>query len=582
MTYDKTEHISILANQLRSGNIIAFLGAGVSRTYKDELTGKVYRGLPTATEIVKNLAQEKSYVNSNMTFDQALFMIKIKEGRNEVERILEDYIDVPTLAPLPAHRLLADMSFSAFVSTNYDEMLEKALENEKKKFCTIIDDTDVCRWKGTQLPYIKLHGCITRPTSMIAAEDEYRPISISKPIISSLLKTLLANKVVLFLGFSLKDNDFKELFQELKLSLKDHLPKSYAIVYEHDNYQEEYWKKEGVTLIDSDLTTFLRSLFKSSITAKRPGVFHPNDDWMNNSFFESLNEIRTSPSETQAIDAFLNHLLQEIQAPALSCNDIYIRADNAVDTIIKSKPNFQALKNLWELMSKRLKELSEDQQDIAEEIISDTIEYRQKSLKILSKKGKQIIKKGLNILLYSQSIQMLELLKAVPKNIQDTCKLYVCECRPKSPNPFQDSIAICEYLKNTGYSITLIPDVTIGNLFSRNQINMVIMGAHSIYFKGDKFVSYINTCGTNIISVVAEFYKIPIYVIAESSKIIHLTNNETEIVSYEEEENIFGSTDIINALHLEGISNVSELNVGYDLCIANDSTHLITDLEKIP
>ena len=578
MTYDKNEHISILANQLRNGNIIAFLGAGVSRSYKDELTGKVYRGIPAAKEIVDDLANEKSYINTNMTFDQSLFMIKVKEGRNEVERILEEFIDMPTLTPLPAHRLLADMSFSAFVTTNYDEMLEKALENEKKKFCTIIDDTDVCRWKGTQLPYIKLHGCITRPTSMIAAEDEYRPISVSKPIISSLLKTLLANKVVLFLGFSLKDNDFKELFQELKLSLKDHMPKSYAIVYEHDNYQEAYWGKEGVKLISSDLTIFLRTLFKASITEKRVGVFHPNDDWMNNSFFESLNEIRTSPSETQAIDAFLNHLLQEIQSPALSCNDIYIRADNAVETIIKSKPNFQALKKLWELMSQKLKVLSEDQQDIAEEIISDTIEYRQKNLKILSKAGKQIIKKGFNILIYSQSIQMLEVLKAVPKNIQDTCKLFVCECRPKSPNPFQDSIAICEYLKNTGYSISLIPDVTIGNLFSRNQINLVIMGAHSIYYKEGKFVSYVNTCGTSMISIVAEFYKIPIYIIAESSKIVYLNDNEAETVSYEEEENIFGATDIINALHLEGISNVSELNVGYDLCIASDNTHLITDL----
>ena len=173
---------------------------------------------------------------------------------------------------------------------------------------------------------------------------------------------------------------------------------------------------------------------------------------------------------------------------------------------------------------------------------------------------------------------MLEVLKAVPKNIQDTCKLFVCECRPKSPNPFQDSIAICEYLKNTGYSISLIPDVTIGNLFSRNQINLVIMGAHSIYYKEGKFVSYVNTCGTSMISIVAEFYKIPIYIIAESSKIIYLNDNEAETVSYEEEENIFGATDIINALHLEGISNVSELNVGYDLCIVSDNTHLITDL----
>lgn len=577
MAYDKNEHISILANQLRQGNLIAFLGAGVSRTYKDESTGKIYRGLPTAREIVNDLANRKEYIDANMTFEQAFFLIKLKESRNEVNRILEDYINTPTLSPLPAHQLLADMSFSAFVTTNYDQLLEKSLEKNKKKYCAIIDDSDVCRWRSTQLPYIKLHGCIGRPGSIIAAEDEYKSISNNKPIISALLKTLLANKVILFIGFSLQDRDFKELYEELKSSLGENMPRSYAVVYENDSYQAAYWNEEGIKIVKSDLTNFLRELFKVAIMEKKYGVSHPKDDWMNNDFFESLHEIRNSPSETQAIDAFLNHLLQEMQSPALSCSDIYIRATNAVNTILKSKPNFQALKNMWEIMGGKLENLSENQHDIAEEIVADTIEYRQRNLKTLSKNGKKIIKKGNNILIYSQSIQMLEMLKAVSKNVQDSCKLYICECRPKSPSPFQDGIAICEYLKDTGYTISLIPDVAIGNLLSRNQIDLIVMGAHSIFFREEKFVSYVNTCGTSMISIVAEFYNIPIYIVAESSKIIRLEETEKEKVSFEEEENIFGAADIITSLHLEGITNVTELNIGYDLCMVNKITTLITD-----
>lgn len=578
MAYFEDENTSILAGQLRQGNLVAFLGAGISRTYKDEYTGKVYRGLPTAKEIVKDLLDKKKYLNADMSFEQALFMVKLKEGRSEIQKILEEYIDIPTLDSLPAHYLLADMSFSAFITTNYDQLLEKSLQKNRKKFYTIIEDLDVCRWKNTQLPYIKLHGCITRPSSLIAAEDEYRPISESKPLIASLMKTLLAQKSILFLGFSLNDSDFKELFQELKISLGDNMPRSYAVVYDCDDYHKAYWQKEGITIIKSDLTLFLRSLFKISLSENRDGVFHPNDDWMNNGFFESLHEIRTSPSETQAIDAFLNHLLQEIQSPALSCSDIYIRATNAVDTILKSKPNFQALKKMWQVMSAKLQELTEEQQDIAEEIISDQIDDRMRNLKILSRKGKEIIEKGSSILIYSQSIQMLEMLKAVSKNIQDSCKLYICECRPKSPLPFQDGRAICEYLKNTGYDIWLIPDVSIGNLLSRKQIDLVLMGAHSIYFRGDEFISYVNTCGTSMISIVAEHYGVPLYIVAESSKIVKLDENEQEKVSYEEEENIFGVADIINSLHLEGISNVTELNIGYDLCRVNKNTTLITDL----
>ena len=73
--------------------------------------------------------------------------------------------------------IVARMSFSAFITTNYDQLLEKALAKNRKKFYTIIEDLDVCRWKSDQLPYLKLHGCITRPSGLIAAEDEYKSIN---------------------------------------------------------------------------------------------------------------------------------------------------------------------------------------------------------------------------------------------------------------------------------------------------------------------------------------------------------------------------------------------------------------------
>lgn len=568
--------IPILADKLKQGNVVAFLGAGASRTYVDDRSGKTYPGLPSASEIVQSLSKDKPYINESMSFPQAMFMVKHVEGRNEVGRILENYVDAPTLNPLPVHQLLADMSFSAFITTNYDRLLEKALEKQKKKFLSIIEEADVSRWRNSHLPVIKIHGCISRPTTMIASDDEYRQISFSKPIISALLTALLANKTVLFLGFSLADDDFRSLYQELKVLLGDNMPTSYAIVRSCNDYQSAYWGKQNVKIIEEDLTKFLRMLFQAAISTKQMGVSHPHDDWMNNSFFESLHEIRTKPSETQVIDAFLEHLLTEMQSPALSCEDIIIRASSAVDKIIKSKPNLQAFKKMWEGLSKRLASLSDAQKEEAEEIISDIIADRKNKLNELARAGKKIIKKGSNILVYSQSVQMLEVLKSVPRNVQDTCKVFICECRPKSPNPFQDGTAICEYLKNTGYTMTLIPDVALGNLMARNQINIIIMGAHSVYYREHVFTSFINTCGANIISIIAKNYNIPVYVIAENSKIVDLGMSDEEEISYEEEENIFGAIDIIGLLHLEGITNVSELNIGYDLCKANDNIQLIS------
>lgn len=574
MITDSSTAITLLADKLHQGDLVVFLGAGASRTYVDTRNGKTFPGIPAAGEIVQQLVKSKPYVKDNMTFPQAMFMIKKTEHRNEVERILEDAIDNPTLVPLPVHRHLAVLPFSAYITTNYDRFIEEALQKEGKRFIPIIEEGDVSSWRNSQIPVIKLHGCISRPTTMIAAEDEYQPLLSSKPLISSMLSTLLANKTVLFLGFSLADDDFKALYQEVKGILQDNMPSSYSIVYRCEDYQRIYWSEQGISIIESDLTAFIRQLFRTAIPERIEGVSHPDDDWINNAFFDKLRNIRTQPSETQVIDAFLEHLLSEIQSNTYTCEDVVLSADSAVNSILRSKPNLHAFKKMWKGLHDIL--MTSDSNEAAEESVADLIEDRRKRLVDLSRTGRSIVKKGDSILLFSQSIQMLEALKTVPKATQDTCKLYVCECRPKSPKPFQDAMAICEYLNGTGYEITLIPDVTIGNLMSRNQIDRVLMGAHSVYFKNGVFYSFVNTCGSGMIASICQINSIPLHVIADESKIVYLEENDDEEVSYSEEENIFDSLDRIGSLRVNGNKNIKKLNIGYDLIRRNTETHLVT------
>ena len=112
---------------------------------------------------------------------------------------------------------------------------------------------------------------------------------------------------------------------------------------------------------------------------------------------------------------------------------------------------------------------------------------------------------------------------------------------------------------------------------ARNQINFVMMGAHSVFTDNDNnFKSFVNTCGSSLILLAAEHYDKPVYIIAEDSKITKLNDGEVEEVSYEEEENIFGNCDVVSTLRANGLSNVTEKNIGYDLCLANKVTKLIT------
>jgi translation initiation factor 2B subunit (eIF-2B alpha/beta/delta family) len=568
------EALDILCDNLRKGNLTAFLGAGISRTFNDESNGKTYRGMPTASEVLDSVRSKKKYIPDGLSFDQAFFLVKEKESRSVLQQLICGYYDAAGAKPLPAHTILASLPFKSYVTTNFDLLLEKALEKQRKRYAEIIEDEDVPGWNSNTIPIIKYHGSITRPATLIAAEDEYTNLEKREEIVAAFIKTLFSNKPLLFLGFALADRDFKALFEDTRIILGSHMLKSYAVVHSASGYEKDYWKSQGVEIIESDATDFLRKLEVRYRMHGRPPL--DAEEWTSISFFKSLHIINF-PTETQAINAFLENLLEEISNTESSCDDIHDRADAAVKKVLEHKQNFHALQGLWSSMSPTIASLPKTNHMEAKRIIEEALEGQNKSGKQISRKWDKVVKKADSILLYSQSIRMLDLLKEVRAPIQETCQLFVCECRPKSTWPFEDAKSVCSYLSDTGYKITIIPDVAFANLMYRKQIKSVIMGAHSLYKRDGNYTSFVNTCGSSLIVHMAKLYDIPVYITAESSKCIELLDDDIEEVSYEEEQNIFEAFTDMDQLNTEHLTEINSLNIGYDLCPFLDNITVICD-----
>lgn len=549
-----------LAQLLRDGNLAAFVGAGVSKTYVDKTTNRIFSGIPTANEIVEDLKKKVPYIDekNKITFERAFFLIKNHEGRQGLERRILSYIDRRNVRSLPAHELLASMPFSVYLTTNFDNLLERSLDTANKEYSVIIHDSDITHLKGKEVPLIKLHGCITRSDTIIAAEDEYITIDKRTPIISALVQTLLSYKTVLFLGFSLNDIDFVRTYQQLIDILGEHMPRSYAIVKNADDYDTMFWAAKGLTILDEDLTNFLRQL---KIYYNDQKIASDNDDWTSNSFFSSLSLFTSAPSETQAIDAFLKHLKVVASGSIQGCKEIVSDADFAVKQILAKKSNFEALNDLWKSLQPKLMKQKDDMNGF-QNTINKVIEERREFARKINDRWNEVINikaDDFNILVFSQSIRLLDLLKAVPSFTQRKCNLYICECRPKSPEAFQDAFSIYKYLEETDYKqFYIIPDVAAGNLIARGKINTVLMGAHSIYIKDGNPIFFINTCGTSMIALVAEKFSVPLFIIAEKAKFVNVSDDRAIKISYEEEENIFINT--------QSYDRLSRKNIGYDLC----------------
>jgi translation initiation factor 2B subunit (eIF-2B alpha/beta/delta family) len=566
-----------LATKLQEGNLIPFIGAGVSRSYQDPRTGKQFRGLPTGGDIVKLASKRFPEVPDDTPFARACFLIKHLHGLNELETFLVNELDKPTLPPLPAHLRIANLRFPAYITTNFDRLLEKALQESKVKAHPLVTDDDVARLRPTHTPVIKIHGCVSKPESIIAAEDDYAPLDDSKPILSGLLKSTLANKNLLFLGFALDDPDFQFYYESIKRLLGPRMPKSSAVVSSSSDYQKLYWLKQDITIVDGDLTEFLIRLLQALTSLEEPNIYRPEDGWLNNAFLEDLQKIKSQPTETHVIDAFLDHLLGAVNSPHANVNEIVILARKNSKEIQAAKPNLSAFAAT---VAPLLDQIEQECPDIESAVIlvKRAISERSAVAAQIQEKAKDIVARNDNILLYSQSVRVVQLLNAVHQSVQATCKLYVGECRPKSPTPFLDALATADSLLDSGFELTLIPDMAAINLIERSQISKVFLGAHAVYYQSDAPVAIVNTCGTNAIVFAAERCGVPVYVIAENAKRVDLAFGTSPDPSYQQEEAVFRAIEPrLSELKAQG-QRVSALNVGYDLCPISPAMTVVSEL----
>jgi translation initiation factor 2B subunit (eIF-2B alpha/beta/delta family) len=563
-----------IVEHLRGGDIVAFVGAGASRTYTDP-SGRTHTGLPTASECVAALGS-KPYIDAGMPFTEAFFLFKRHSGRAALEQFFVDRMARRGSTPLPAHTLLASLPFLSYITTNYDRLLEGALSEERRNPTAVIEDIDVPRLRLGATAVIKMHGCVSRPASIIAAADEYVLSPSKSPVIDALVRVTLAHKVALFVGYGLADHDFIAIQDWIDVHLGPHRPSGYALVAEASEFQKEYWKSRGITLIVGDLTSFLRDLLRATAQTATSALHH-GDDWINSIFFESLQRVRSLPTETDVIDAFLAHLLHELASPNYDLEVVLARAEDAMETVLRARPNYETLRRLSEALVGEIQARCTDK-DCAEEVVKDLLESRRQLSVRISRNGNRVVIRNDNILLYSQSKRVGQLLRGVATGIQETCHLYIAECRPKSPEPFQDAIAFAEALSGTSYRVTIVPDVVAANLLRRHQITKVLMGAHQVFRRSGRWESFVNTCGSDAVIEIASRENVKVYIIAEKDKITDLEPDAPPpAISYDEEEALFSSVSSeLGELRARG-QNVAGINVGYDICEVRGDVEIVTD-----
>lgn len=237
----------------KSGELVLFCGAGISTESKAVLPYSFF------TSIQKEL----NISDNTLSFSELMQKYcELPNGRRKLLKKIKERFEYihsfPELerAATRFHRELAELYFiKTIVTTNWDTYFEK--------YCAATPITipeDFVFWDESERCVLKIHGSISNLSTIIATKEDYNKCrkNLQKGIIGAKLKTILANRMVVFVGFSFEDEDFTQILEYLRTEMKDIFPHIYVVTL--NNQISNYLNYKNSTYILTDGTYFLHQL----------------------------------------------------------------------------------------------------------------------------------------------------------------------------------------------------------------------------------------------------------------------------------------------------------------------------------
>ncbi len=252
------EAIKKIQEAREKNKLVIFAGAGIS----------VDSGAPlwweTGTEILRSLGLSESIKADAPVIGQWLFNERGEKEYNEKLREILRYHK--GLQPNPIHRQLLRLRPRHLITTNYDDLLEQALNEHQrsaigKQYAIIRRDEDL-PYAITDEYIVKMHGDWD-VMNFVFKEDDYLNYSRNFPLIESFVKGIFSSHLVLFVGFSFSDPNLKQIVNWVKEILgKDFQPAYLFQTKEPGPHEANYFGNKGIrpAIFHESISSYLEEM----------------------------------------------------------------------------------------------------------------------------------------------------------------------------------------------------------------------------------------------------------------------------------------------------------------------------------
>lgn len=237
------ESKNIIRKASQNNKLVVFVGAGVS----------INSGYPSWTSLISDFAQGVGIDMNECSFDDYL---KIPQYYYNLRKE-KDYYDVILnkfnikAEPNEIHDLIINLNPAHIITTNYDDLIERAC-NKKGLFFDVVSKDQDLPYSVNNKMIIKMHGDLNNK-NIVLKEDDYLSYFKNFQLIQNYIKSLISTHVVLFIGYSVSDINVKYIFQWVKDILKNDFQQVY-FVEGNDNkkfnqLEFEYYRNRGINIL---------------------------------------------------------------------------------------------------------------------------------------------------------------------------------------------------------------------------------------------------------------------------------------------------------------------------------------------
>lgn len=276
----------LLREAMREKRLVLFVGAGSS----------IGSGMPSWHKAVIRIAKKLQIEDDVQTADY----LKIPQyynneyGKKDYTQLMREIFQYNSrLYPGKVHDAIIAFDADIIITTNYDNLLEQAAENNGEFLHVISQDKDLPYCKAGK-SLIKMHGDFEHD-NFVLKEDDYLHYHKSFKLIETYVKSLIGSKTILFLGYSLSDPDVKHILAWVNEILEDECQQAYLIKTDknYDIQEYQYYRHLGVNVI------YAKELLENI------GIKEPTETEL---LIRTIEYIQEEEKENSCIDSLYNDL----------------------------------------------------------------------------------------------------------------------------------------------------------------------------------------------------------------------------------------------------------------------------------